>query len=75
LTKKQFLSLKKGDLLSDRHNHIYIFIKKEKVTDISVYGHAVYAITLYTLGVYINPTPNKMILRKMFEPWVYYDKK
>ena len=50
MTKKQFLSLKKGDLLSDRHNHIYIFIKKEKVTDTSVYGHAVYAITLYTLG-------------------------
>jgi len=85
VTKTDFLfRLKKGDLLSDQHNRIYIFIKKEKVTDRSVYGHAVYAITLYTLGVaancktrsvYNNPTPNKMILRKMFEPWAYYDKK
>jgi len=82
VTKTDFLfRLKKGDLLSDRYNHLYIYIKKEKVTDKSVYGHAVYAITLYTLGakssIYTtyNPTPNKMILRKMFEPWVYYDKK
>ena len=83
MTKTDFLfRLKKGDLLSDRYNHLYIYIKKEKVTDKSVYGHAVYAITLYTLGaqsksVYTtyNPTPNKMILRKTFEPWVYYDKK
>lgn len=85
VTKTDFLfRLKKGDLLSDRFFNIYIFIKKEKVTDKSVYGHAVYAVTLYTLGtigkrktfsVYNDPTPNKMILRKMFEPWVYYDKK